>query len=210
MRKVGSHPQIPNSQLRNPPSSLRSAPAGFRILLYTRFIEFKVVRVIQVLRRVIEHVPDAKLLVVGKGLFGEEDELLKQAAAIGLGNRIEYAGWVDADRLPEMFAQSSLAIYPFDDTLINRTKCAVKLIDLLAAGVPVVADAVGQNLEYVKHNETGVIVPGGDVDAMAQAVIDLLRDPARAARLSANAARDVGDRFSWDRLVEIVEQVYKG
>ncbi len=209
MQNAESHSQIPNSEIRNPHSTLRNAPAGFRILLYTRFFEFKVARIIEVLRHVLEQVPDAKLLVVGKGFFGEEDELLKQAAAIGLGDRIEYAGWVEADRLSDWFARSSVAIFPFDDTLINRTKCAVKLIDLLAAGVPVVADAVGQNLEYVKHNETGVMVPVGDVDAMAQAVIDLLRDPDRAAWLGANAARDVCERFSWDRLIDVVEHIYR-
>jgi glycosyltransferase involved in cell wall biosynthesis len=184
--------------------------AGMTILLYTRFFEFKVERVIDMLRRVIEQMPNAKLLVVGKGFFGEEDELLKEAEAIGLRARIEYAGWIDAARLPELFARSSVAIYPFDDTLINRTKCSVKLIDLLAAGVPVVADAVGQNVEYIRHNETGVIVPSGDVEAMANAVIDLLRDPDRRLQLSENAMRDVRERFDWDCLVEAVEQLYQG
>ena len=104
---------------------------------------------------------------------------MAQAEAIGLRGAIEYAGWVDATALPEYFARAFVAIHPFDDTLINRTKCSVKLIDLLSAGVPVVADAVGQNAEYIRHNETGVLVASGDVEAMTQAVIDLLRDRAR-------------------------------
>lgn len=184
--------------------------AAMTILLYTRFFEFKVERVIEVLRRVLEQVPEAKLLVVGKGFFNEENELLRQAEAIGLRDRIEYAGWVDADRLPELFGRSSVAIYPLNDTLINRTKCSVKLIDLLAAGVPVVADAVGQNVEYITHNETGVIVPSGDVEAMANAVIDLLRTADRRLQLSENAMRDVRERFDWDCLVEAVERLYQG
>lgn len=191
-------------------SAVRDQRAAMTILLYTRFFEFKIGRVIDVLRRVIEQAPEAKLLMVGKGFFGEEDELLKQAATIGLSDRIEYEGWVDADRLTELFARSSVAIYPFDDTLINRTKCSVKLIDLLAAGVPVVADAVGQNVEYIRHNDTGVIVPSGDVEAMANAVIDLLRDPDRRLQLGENAMRDVRERFDWDCLVEAVEQLYQG
>ncbi|HZY42791.1 MAG TPA: glycosyltransferase family 4 protein, partial [Anaerolineae bacterium] len=169
-----------------------NVPRGeFCILLYTRFFEFKVERVVEVLRRVIEQVPEAKLLVVGKGFFGEEERLLKQAESIGLRGAIEYAGWVPSDQLPGLFARSSVAIFPFDDTLINRTKCSVKLIDLLAAGVPVVADAVGQNSEYIRHNETGMLTPTDDVDAMAEAAIDLWRDAARREQLGANAARDV-------------------
>jgi glycosyltransferase involved in cell wall biosynthesis len=161
-----------------------------------------------VLRRVVQQIPEAKLLVVGKGFNGEEDRLLAQAEAIGLRGSIEYAGWVEAAALPDYFARSCVAIHPLDDTLINRTKCSVKLIDLLSAGVPVVADAVGQNAEYIRHNETGMLVLSGDTEAMAHAVIDLLHDYERADRLGARAAQDVGERFSWDHLVLDVERIY--
>ena len=186
------------------------SPDELRVLLYTRFFEFKVERVIEVLRRVIAQVPDARLLVVGKGFFGEEERLLRQAEAIGLRGSIEYAGWTQPELLPEMFARSSVALFPFDDTLINRTKCSVKLIDLLAAGVPVVADAVGQNAEYIRHNDTGVLVPAGDMDVMAQAVVDLWRDATRREQLGAAAARDVRERFNWERLAAVVERFYAG
>ncbi len=180
----------------------------FRILLYTRFFEFKIDRVVEVLRRVVEQEPDAKLVVVGQGFNGEEAWLMAQAEAIGLRGSIEYAGWVAAAALPKYFAQAGVAIYPFDDTLINRTKCSVKLIDLLSAGVPVVADAVGQNAEYIRHHETGVLVSSGDIEAMTQAVIDLWRDRVQADRLGTEAAQDMRERFSWDRLVLEVERIY--
>jgi glycosyltransferase involved in cell wall biosynthesis len=194
-----SQPAPFQSEIRNQKST---------ILLYTRFFEFKIERVLEVLRRVVAQVPEAKLVVVGKGFNGEEDRLLAQAEAIGLRGSIEYAGWVEMGMLPGCFARASVAIHPFDDTLINRTKCSVKLIDLLSAGVPVVADAVGQNAEYLRHNETGVLVSSGDVEAMAQAVIDLLRDRAKAERLGQRAAQDMIQRFSWDRLALDVEQIY--
>jgi len=199
---------VVNAEFGMRSAEVRSPNSPFRILLYTRFFEFKIDRLIEVLRRVMEQEPSAKLVVVGKGFFGEEEQLLKQAAAIGLRDSIEYAGWVDAAALPDYFAQASVAIYPFDDTLINRTKCSVKLIDLLSAGVPVVADAVGQNAEYIRHNETGVLVPGGAAEAMALASLDLWRDRGRTDRLGRAAARDMLERFSWDRLVLDVEHIY--
>jgi glycosyltransferase involved in cell wall biosynthesis len=190
---------ISQSKVQNPNS---------KILLYTRFFEFKIDRVLAVLRRVVVQIPEAKLVVVGKGFNGEEDRLLAQAETLGLRGSIEYAGWVEATALPDYFAQASVAIHPFDDTLINRTKCSVKLIDLLSAGVPVVADAVGQNTEYIRHNETGVLVRSSDVEAMAQAVITLLRDREQADRLGRQAAQDMIERFSWDRLAVDVERIY--
>lgn len=203
---------VPNgmrdSAVRSQEPAVRIPTPGFRVLLYTRFFEFKVERVIEVWRKIAAEVPDARLVVVGKGFAGEEEQLLKRAASVGFRGSIEYAGWVAMDDLSGYFARSDIALFPFDDTLINRTKCSVKLIDLLAAGVPVVADAVGQNTEYIRHNETGVLTPAGDVDAMAQAAIDLERDRARAQRLGAAAARDVRERFNWERLSAEAERFY--
>ena len=197
------------------------------ILLYTRFFEFPASRVIDILRRVREAVPEAHLLVVGKGFSGEEDQLLRLATQSGLTVQrdvplplspchlvtsssadVLYAGWVPSDLLPGCFFQATLAIYPFDDTLVNRAKCAVKLLDLLAAGVPVVAEAVGQNREYIRHGETGWLVEPGDVAAFAEAVVRLLDDAPLRQRLGEAAARDLRERFAWEHLVETVEWAY--
>jgi glycosyltransferase involved in cell wall biosynthesis len=201
-----------------------SLPLASCILLYTRFFEFPVSRVIDVLTRVRERVPDAQLLVVGKGLFGEEEELFRLAEQVGFAltnhesritdhelrftTDIAYLGFVPAENLPAAFAQATIAIYPFDDTLVNRCKCAVKLCDLLAAGVPVVAEAVGQNREYVRHGETGLLVEPGDVDGFAAAVVRLLEDAPLRERLGSAAARDLRERFAWEQLVEVVERAY--
>jgi glycosyltransferase involved in cell wall biosynthesis len=204
---------VPNgsqkSEVRSQNPETTALSSAFYILLYTRFFEFKIDRVLAVFRRVVDKVPQARLLVVGKGFHEEEQQLIEQARLIGLHNQIDYMGWVDPDALPGFFAQSRVAIYPFDDTLINRTKCAVKLIDLLAAGVPVVADAVGQNMEYIRHNETGWLVPSGNVEAMAGAVVAVLSDPSRAKNIGTAAMQDMRLRFDWDRLVESVEKIYQ-
>ena len=220
-------------------------PPASCVLLYTRFFEFPIPRVIHILHRVRQSVPEAHLLVVGKGFFGEEDQLLDLATQSGLTiHRVEppltqhatrntnhasritqhaprntehetrptpaitYAGWVTAETLPAYFAHATLAIYPFDDTLVNRTKCAVKLLDLLAAGVPVVAEAVGQNREYIRHGDTGWLVEPGDVATFAEAVVRLLDDAPLRQRLGEAAARDLRERFAWEHLVETVEQAY--
>jgi len=201
-----SQSQNPNFKLQNPKSKIQNPD----VLLYTRFFEYEIERVLDVFGRVLQSMPEARLLVVGKGLFGEEQSLIEGARERGWGDRIEYLGWLEPAELPAVFSRAEVAIYPFDDTLLNRTKCAVKLIDLLASGIPVVADAVGQNVEYIRHNETGVLAPSGDVGAMARAVVELLNERRRARLLGAAAAKDVRERFGWDRLVETVERAYAG
>jgi glycosyltransferase involved in cell wall biosynthesis len=178
------------------------------ILLYTRFFEFPISRVVAILQRVRERAPEARLLVVGKGFFGEEEQLLRLAQEVGLSDAVEYAGWVETGALPGYLEQADVAIYPFDDTLVNRTKCAVKLRDLLAAGVPVVAEAVGENRELIRHGETGWLVEPGDVASFAEAVVLLLEDAQLRARLGQAAVHDIWDRFVWDKLVDMVERAY--
>ena len=221
---------VPNGVTRAEEVRRQEGEGGVQtILLYTRFFEFAISRVIDVLRLVRERVPGAELMVVGKGLFGEEEELFRLSAAAGLevahaagftdgeprelrdGTEdadVRYVGWVEPERLPSAFAQADVAIYPFDDTLVNRAKCAVKLGDLLAAGVPVVAEAVGQNEAYIRDGETGFLVAPGDVEAFADAVARLLETPALGQRVGRAAARDVEERFGWGRLVETVERAY--
>jgi glycosyltransferase involved in cell wall biosynthesis len=178
------------------------------VLLYTRFFEFRLERVVEILRRVVAQEPRAKFLIVGEGLFGEESDLDDLLIAAGLFGHAVFTGWVESDRLPGYFAASDVAIFPFDDTLINRTKCSVKLIDLLASGVPVVADAVGQNLEYVVDGESGLLVRPEDDAAFADAVVRLLAEPDLRAQLGAAAVRRMREGFTWEELVEEVERAY--
>ncbi len=181
------------------------------LLLYTRFVEFRPDRPIRVLKRVVSAVPAARLLVVGQGLRGEEAHLLQAAQAEGVQDHVIYAGWLTGKALAHAFAAADLALYPYDDTLLNRTKCSAKLIDLMAAGVPVIADAVGQNMEYIVSGQSGVLVPPGDIEAMAAAAVELLCAPPNVrAALGQAAAQRVRQVFAWERLALEVERAYGG
>jgi glycosyltransferase involved in cell wall biosynthesis len=180
------------------------------VLLYTRFFEFELERVVELFRQVREARPGARFLIVGQGLFGEEQRFLELCQAAGLAEAVEYAGWVEVEALPGYLARADVAVYPFDDTLINRAKCAMKLLDLMAAGVPVVAEAVGQNAAAIEHGVSGLLAPPGEGDVFAAAVIRLLDDPALRQQLSHGAQRRLRECFTWERLAAQVEQAYKG
>lgn len=179
------------------------------ILLYTRFFEYRVERLFEVMQHLAERAPQARWLVAGRGLFGEEAHLAGLLARAGLSDRVVFAGWVPRPEVAAYFAAATLALHLFDDTLVNRTKCSAKLIDLLAGGVPVVATAVGQNVEYIRAGETGLLVPPDDVDGLVEAIVQLLADDEGRRRLGAAAARWLPQQFAWDRLVIAVEEAYR-
>jgi len=144
-------------------------------------------------------VPEADLTVVGRGLADEERELA------GLPG-IEAVGWVEPGELPGIVRRAALAIAPWDDTPTNRARHSVKVLEMMAAGLPVVAYAVGELPSTL--GGAGLLVAPGDTLAFARAVASLLADPARAAELGATGAERVASRYRWDRLSAIALQAY--
>jgi glycosyltransferase involved in cell wall biosynthesis len=178
------------------------------ILLYTRFAEFELARLVSLVGQLAGRVPSARWLVVGQGFAGEEHILAGQLRAVGLDRLVVLAGWVPAQDLPDYFAAADVAAFPFDDNPINRARCSVKLIDLLAAGLPVVTDAVGENKAYIIDRETGLLVPPGDTDAFAARLVGLLDDPVLCRQLGNAGRQRMLQHFAWPVLVEAVEEAY--
>lgn len=179
------------------------------VLLYTRFFEFKLKFLLDVMLEINRRLPETRWLIVGRGFFGEEDRLAEMARRAGIAEKLLFAGWVPKQELPYYFAAANVAVYPYEDTPLNRTKCSVKLLDLLAAGVPVVAGNVGQNAEYIQHGKTGFLVVADSHRAMAHAALTILSEPGIQRRLGQEAARTVNRQFCWDELVKNVEAAYR-
>jgi len=191
------------------PALAAEKEAGHRVaLFYSRFVETPLPRLAAILAAILRRVPEARLLVVGKGLFGEEKELMAALAREGLENRLIYAGWMEGKELAGHLVAADVAIFPCDDNLVNRAKCAAKLVDLMAAGLPIVADKVGENAEYLEHLASGYLVQDRKPEAFSEAVAALLSDEELRRKLGAGARRRIRERYSWDKLVERVEAAY--
>ncbi|MFQ5400107.1 MAG: glycosyltransferase [Anaerolineae bacterium] len=179
------------------------------VLLYSRLFEFDTMRLVEILKRVQAAFPDLAVLAVGAGLFAADaEQFRRQLAAAGLLDAVVDVGWVDPEALPALLAAADAGVYLMDDTLLNRTKCPVKLADMLYVGVPVVAETVGQVPEYVVHGRTGRLCASGDVVGMAAALIHLLQDVEDRKRLAEEAVAYIAHRFQWDRLAERLLTVY--
>ena len=196
------------SQIPNLESRISILQSPFSVLLYTRFFEFQAERVIEVFERVAAEVPEVRFVIVGKGLCGEEERLLRLAKQRGLADRMVYAGWVEPTELPRYLAAADVAIYPLDDNLLNRARCGAKLVDLMAAGLAIVAEDVGQSSEYIEHGRSGLLVEAGDTETFARCVVRLLRDESLRGTLGNEARQRVCQEFAWERLVERIESAY--
>ena len=126
-----------------------------------------------------------------------------------LATRTRFLGRLTRGELSAALAASRLLLVPARDTPINRAKCAMKVVDALAAGLPVVAPDLGQHREYVRPGQTGMLTPPNDLPALTAAVRHLLADPALARRLGQGAAAWIRGGYTWDHWVGQAERVYR-
>ena len=141
------------------------------------------------------------LLVAGDGEC--RGDLTRLAEALGIRSQVHFLGW-----------RSDLeAILDATDMIVSSSRnegTPVALIEAMAAGVPVVATAVGGVPDLVQHDVTGWLVPPGDPEALAGAIRRLVVAPTIRARLAAAARPLALDRHGARGLIRRVEELYTG
>jgi len=143
--------------------------------------------------------PEARFVVVGDGPLREE--LLGFAKRGALRERVRFLGYrADARALVGLL---DVLVVP---SLTEGSPLIV--LEAMAAGVPVVASAVGGIPDQVRHGEEGLLVPPDDPDALAETLGTLLRNPTRARRLGEAGRRRAGNEFCHDTLVSRIEAIY--
>ncbi|MCC6607111.1 MAG: glycosyltransferase [Anaerolineae bacterium] len=203
---------VPNGPGISPESSPPHpfTPSPPTLLVYSRLFEFDTGRLVAILRGVQTAVPHLRILMVGAGLYeADAAHFRQQAEAAGIWQAIDDVGWVEPEQLPALLAQAHVGIYLMEDTLLNRTKCPVKLADMLAVGVPVVAEAVGQVGEYVVNGRSGTTFPTGDITGITNELIAILQNPAQQAQLVAGAKAHIAENFSWEKLASSLVPIYE-
>jgi glycosyltransferase involved in cell wall biosynthesis len=149
--------------------------------------------------RLLEAVPDARVVVAGDGEL--RGELEAQARALGVGDRVRFLG-TRRDPLALLAAIDVLALPSVVEGMSNA------LLEAMARGRPVVATDVGGNPEVVVDGETGFVVPAGDPERLAAAVGKLLQAPELAAEMGAAGRRRVEARYRAAHMVAAVERLY--
>jgi len=150
--------------------------------------------------RVAQADPRARFLIAGGGEL--ETALRTKASDLGLANRVRFLGW----------QRDVAAIYAASDlvALTSRNEgTPVALIESMAAAVPGVCFRVGGVPDVITGPELGILVPAGDVDALAAGIRRLLTDEEGRAAMGRRARADVRERFSIDRLVRNLDALYR-
>ncbi len=148
---------------------------------------------------------DARLLIIGGGPGA--DEVLERAVSLGIHERIEVTGSVSREEAVQRLVETSVAVAPYPHMDFFYF-CPIKLIEAMAAGVPVVTSAQG-DLPFLV-GDGGICVPPNDSAALADAVERLLEDHETREWFGSRGRRRALAEFTWDQAARrLVEEAFR-
>ena len=150
--------------------------------------------------QVAEQESNVRFVIVGDGILRREME--QYAQDLGIRQQVIFTGW--RRDLPRIYADLDLLVVSSDNE-----GTPVSAIEAMASGCPVVATQVGGLPDLVQNGETGYLVPSKQPQALAAAMLELIRDPETAKQMGRSAQQSVMGRFSVNRLISDIEGLYE-
>ncbi|MGB9586737.1 MAG: glycosyltransferase family 4 protein, partial [Armatimonadota bacterium] len=150
--------------------------------------------------KILEQFPKTVFLVLGEGKA--EASLRRLAASLGIEDKVIFTGF--RNDVGEILSITTVLAHPA--TMEGFANC---VLQAMAAGVPVVVTAVGGMPEAVRDGVNGILIPPRDPNAIADAVMKLLRDPELRCKMGAEGKRIAEGEFNVDTMVEGVLAVYR-
>jgi glycosyltransferase involved in cell wall biosynthesis len=176
------------------------------LLLYTRFNEFGPRRGALLMTEILQRLPGARLKVVGDTASTEAAGFFAELRSQQLRERVDVVGLVSGPALLAALTTAAVALWPFDETAINRARSPVKFLELMAAGNAIVAEDVGE--VRTLGGDCVRLVPPDSLPAFVNAVVALVTDCAKRTALGRAArarAVEIGD---WADRAQALESSY--
>ncbi len=202
----GKYQVIPNAidvNLFNPsveplPQYVDSRP---KILFLGRFEPRKGLKyLLQALPYIKNEIPNILLIIVGAGLLGYA---YKEYIAKEVKENIEFAGLIPNEERPSYYASCDVFCAPS----IGYESFGIVLLEAMATSKPIVASDISGYRTILENGKQGYLVPARDYEAMARAIVKIIRNP-QIAKTMGEAGRKKALDYSWETITKRVEAYY--
>jgi len=179
----------------------QSLPLGPIVTVCRLSREKDVATLLRAVALIAPQAPALRLEVAGDGVC--LDELRQLARELHLEERVHFLGQVR--EVPQLLARSGVFVLP------SRTEgLSLTILEAMASGLPVLATRVGGNPEVVEDGVTGLLVPPGDPEALAAALLRLWNDPDLRQQMGQAGRQRVEQHFDVRRMTAEYECLYEG
>ena len=181
---------------------------NWRLVQACRLIEKKgLATALHAFNHFLAKYPEAKLTIAGEGpLLRELQGLLRK---LKIDDRVPLPGFVSQEALREIFYASHIFLHPSETGRDgNQEGIPNSMLEAMASGLPVFATNHGGIPEAIENGVSGVLVPEGDFEALAQALLDIAKDRHLLSRIARAGAETVAQRFDQRAQVRRLEDIY--
>ncbi len=223
MRRDVAREGIPLDRMTAVPSSVNlrdldaragpadDAPAGPPTVVYsgTLLRERQLDFLVRVHALVVSALPDAQLKFVGGGWMPDDEQLLRsEADRLGISRNVTITGWLPMPEAWQQVRRATLCVSPYLPVPIFRSTSPTKLIEYMALGKAVVANDHPEQADVLRESSAGLVCEWNE-QKFAAAIIELLMDPARCARMGAAGRRYIAAHRTHWAMVDLVLGRYR-
>jgi PEP-CTERM/exosortase A-associated glycosyltransferase len=149
---------------------------------------------------------DVVLLLVGGGETNAE--LKKLVMDLGISGRVVMPGRIPHERIPGVYELIDVLVYPRYPMRLTDLVTPLKPLEAMAMGKVLLASDVGGHRELIRHGQNGLLFPAGNVDALSQALREVLSDPGLCEYISRQAPDWVVQHHNWQVTTAVYEDIY--
>lgn len=162
---------------------------------------------IRALRLLIEKVPQAQLILVGKST--EDVSLRKLVEELGLSAHVLFEGWQDVSLFPSYIYGAEVCISPLHRNLHHDTTYANKIFQYMAGERPVIVSDCTAQANVIRSVECGLVFEAGNARAMADCLFELYHNPTEARKMGANGFSAVKEQYHWESTSQALINFYQ-
>lgn len=156
--------------------------------------------------RVLKSHSEARLFLIGEG--AELEKMMRLSVDLGLEEAVRFTGFVAQAEVVRYVNAADIAVVPVPNMEQQMWLSPMKLFEYMASGKAIVASAMGQIKDVIRHAENGLLVPAGDEAALAEALSRLIEDVPLRLRLGKQAREDAVKDHSWEGYLSRLENVF--
>lgn len=158
---------------------------------------------------ILKKVPDAHLWLVGGAQEYDSMYLKDLISNLKIEDNVHIIGSRPSAEIPRILVESDVGVAPYPE--FDMGFSPLKIFEYMAAGVPIVSSDLPSIREILSDNETGILVEPENIEVLAGAITEVLKNPELSQRMVVNARKKVEKSYSWDavtnKLIELYDKV---